>query len=57
MDLPADTVVLAVGVKPDRSLADACRERGIETVVIGDASSPRTITDAVREGFEEALKA
>ena len=55
--IPADIVVLAVGVKPRNDLAEACRAKGIDAVTIGDAASPRNITDAVREGFEEALKA
>jgi hypothetical protein len=32
------------------------RDEGIEVIVIGDAKEPRKINDAIREGFEEALK-
>ncbi len=54
--IPADTVVLAVGARPQRSLAENISLNGTKIILIGDAKSPRKISDAVREGFEEALK-
>lgn len=54
--IPADTVILAVGARPADELAREFEASDLEVIVIGDARSPRKITDAVREGFETALK-
>jgi 2,4-dienoyl-CoA reductase (NADPH2) len=53
--IPADTVIIAVGARSVNELASAAQKDGISVITIGDAKSPRKITDAVREGFEEAL--
>ncbi len=50
--LPVETVVLAVGVRPNRELPDALAGSGLELHVIGDAAAPRRVVDAIREGFE-----
>jgi 2,4-dienoyl-CoA reductase (NADPH2) len=52
--LPADTVILAVGAV---AVPDLSREveAGIQVIVVGDAKTPRKITEAVKEGFETAL--
>jgi 2,4-dienoyl-CoA reductase (NADPH2) len=52
----ADTVIMAVGSKSLNHLAGEAGMAGVETVVIGDAKSPRKIAEAIREGFEAALK-
>jgi 2,4-dienoyl-CoA reductase (NADPH2) len=52
----ADTVIMAVGSKSLNHLAGEAGMAGVETVVIGDAKSPRKIAEAILEGFEEALK-
>jgi len=54
--LPADTVIMAVGAVSVDDLAQAVEGTGIQVITIGDASSPRKITEAVREGFEAALR-
>ena len=54
--IPADTVVTASGAASVNELADEVRTLGIEVITVGDAVEPRRITEAVREGFEEALK-
>ncbi|MCL6612446.1 MAG: FAD-dependent oxidoreductase [Peptococcaceae bacterium] len=54
--IPADTVVLAVGSRPAGELAGQLEGRVPDLHVIGDAASPRKITQAVREGFDLALK-
>ena len=46
-----DTVVSAVGVRPVRDLEAGLREAGIPVWVAGDASRPRDIASAVREGY------
>jgi len=50
-----DTVVLALGMKPERSLSDDLAGLDTRVLVIGDAAEPRTALEAVREGFEVAL--
>jgi len=49
---PVETVVIAVGVRSNRSLVDAIEGSTLEMHVIGDALEPRKAIDAVREGFE-----
>ena len=53
--IPADTVVIAVGARPVNELSAMAQKDGVSVITIGDAKGPRKITDAVREGFEEAL--
>ncbi|PKN33797.1 MAG: NADH:flavin oxidoreductase [Deltaproteobacteria bacterium HGW-Deltaproteobacteria-19] len=54
--IPADTVVMAVGSRSVDGLAREVGREGLRVVTIGDAKSPRKIVDAIREGFEEAMK-
>jgi 2,4-dienoyl-CoA reductase (NADPH2) len=54
--IPADTVVMAAGVVPVNDLPKALEGSGVEMVVLGDAKRPAKISDAVKQGFEEALK-
>lgn len=51
---PVETVVIAVGVRPNRELPDALAGADFEVRVIGDAVQPRKAIDAVREGFDAA---
>lgn len=55
-NIPADMVVLALGAKSDNALAEAVMGTGPEVIVIGDAQTPRKISDAVLEGFRHGLK-
>jgi 2,4-dienoyl-CoA reductase-like NADH-dependent reductase (Old Yellow Enzyme family)/thioredoxin reductase len=52
---PFDYYVFAVGSKSNRDLVDALEQK-LPVEVIGDAVQPRTIYEAVREGFESALQ-
>lgn len=54
--LPSDTVVLATGACSVNDLAEKLDGKVPELHVIGDASSPRKVTEAIREGFDLALK-
>ena len=54
--IPADTVIVAVGSQSVDNLAREVNRGGTEVITIGDAKEPRKITDAVREGFDAALK-
>ncbi len=51
-----DTIVLAVGSKPDDHIARSLEGKVPELYVIGDASEPRETLEAVYEGEEVALK-
>jgi len=50
---PAETVVIALGLRADPSLAEALEAQGGPAVhVVGDCLKPREALDAVWEGFE-----
>lgn len=49
--IEADTVVVALGSVSDNPLEEELSETGIELHKIGDARKPRTIFEAVHEGF------
>jgi 2,4-dienoyl-CoA reductase (NADPH2) len=55
-EIHADTVIMAVGAIPENSLTEEITGNGLKVITIGDAAKPRRITDAVLEGFQEALK-
>ncbi len=52
---PFDSVVAAVGASPVDELSAVLREHGISVQVVGDASQPRQIYDAVKEGWKAAM--
>ncbi|MFC1919097.1 FAD-dependent oxidoreductase [Chloroflexota bacterium] len=52
--LKADTVVLAVGVKPENKLVDSLKSIVPEVHAIGDCVQPGEVIDAIREGAEIA---
>ncbi|MEW6350749.1 MAG: FAD-dependent oxidoreductase [Thermodesulfobacteriota bacterium] len=49
--IPCDTVVLAMGSRPEASLADALKDTGVEVLKIGDANKVGRIGEAVEAGF------
>jgi 2,4-dienoyl-CoA reductase-like NADH-dependent reductase (Old Yellow Enzyme family)/thioredoxin reductase len=56
IQFPIETVILAVGVRPNRELADALEQSELEMYVIGDAVQPRKALEAIWEGFEVGVK-
>ncbi|NHI91804.1 MAG: FAD-binding protein [Candidatus Lokiarchaeota archaeon] len=57
--IEADTIVMAVGVKPDKETFDKLKAnlpKNIEVLKIGDAKKARTALEAVADGFKAALK-
>jgi 2,4-dienoyl-CoA reductase (NADPH2) len=54
--VPADTIVLAVGSRPEASLAESLQGMVPEVHVIGDARSVRHALDATAEGYSIASK-
>jgi 2,4-dienoyl-CoA reductase-like NADH-dependent reductase (Old Yellow Enzyme family)/thioredoxin reductase len=53
---PIETVIMAVGARPERDLADKLEDSGSELHIIGDAFQPRKALEAIWEGFEVGLK-
>lgn len=51
-EIPADTVVIAVGSKPNNILAEELKSAGYDVKVIGDASSIGIVMDATSQGYE-----
>lgn len=49
--LAADTVVMAMGSRPENSLAQKLQETGVEVRVIGDAKKCGRIADALEDGL------
>ena len=56
LTLPADSVVLAAGSKPNKNLAEAIRKKIPEIYEIGDCVEPRKALQAIHEGWDVALK-
>ncbi len=54
--IPADTVVVAAGIKPDTSLADSIASLGVQVETIGDASGGGDIGSATEQALELARK-
>jgi len=50
-EIPADTVVLAVGVRAHNPLQAALEKKGIPVAVAGDARRPAKAFEAVHQGF------
>jgi len=54
--LPADAVVIAVGVEADNSLEAELKDQIPALYTVGDCQSPGKIMDAVHEGFQVGLE-
>ncbi|MEO0249923.1 MAG: FAD-dependent oxidoreductase, partial [candidate division WOR-3 bacterium] len=53
--LPADTVVVSLGVKPNNSIASELQTAVKQVIVVGDAVEPRDATYAMVEGARAGL--
>ena len=51
-----DSIVIALGSIPNNELVESLKGKVPEVYVIGDASKPREVMEAVLEGEEVALK-
>jgi len=51
-----DSIVIAMGLIPDHELAELLKGRVPEVHIVGDASKPREVMEALLEGEEAALK-
>jgi len=54
--LPAELVITAVGAEADRSMERELQKSGFPVYVVGDASTPRGIYEAINEGWLAAVK-
>nr|MDO8133315.1 FAD-dependent oxidoreductase [Candidatus Njordarchaeum guaymaensis] len=54
--LKADSVVLALGARPNSSLYNAAKDKFGEVYAIGDCVKPRKALEAIHEGFDVALR-
>jgi pyruvate/2-oxoglutarate dehydrogenase complex dihydrolipoamide dehydrogenase (E3) component len=50
--LPAGTAVISVGVDPNDGLHEELVSAGLSVIKIGDCVQPRTILEAIHEGFQ-----
>ena len=55
-EIPADTVVIAAGSRPDNVLAQLLTEKNIAHTVIGDAAAIGMAFDAVHQGFKAGME-
>ena len=53
--IPADAVVLSLGVRPVNGLLGELKELGVNAVAVGDASASGTIADACHSAFDAAM--
>jgi 2,4-dienoyl-CoA reductase (NADPH2) len=54
--LPADTVILATGARPNDALAGELADRGLEVVTVGDAAGEGNLLDAISQAQWAASK-
>ena len=54
--IPADHILVAVGLKPNRTLGDQLQEMGVPVVVVGDCGKVGKIYDAIHSGYKAGLR-
>ncbi len=54
-EIPADSIVLAVGYQPNNALYQTLEGRVPEVYCIGDAASPQRIREAINDGYRMGL--
>jgi 2,4-dienoyl-CoA reductase-like NADH-dependent reductase (Old Yellow Enzyme family)/thioredoxin reductase len=54
--IEADAIVLAAGAIPNRGLYEEIKGKAPEVYLVGDCVEPRTIRDAIAEGYRIALE-
>lgn len=55
-EIPADTVVLSLGLKVDSEARDQFRGLAADVFFVGDCKAPRNVKAAVHEGFNSACE-
>jgi len=54
--IEADTIVLATGSTPDKELYDEIKSKGFKVCLAGDCVEPRTIREAIADGYRTGLE-
>ena len=54
--LPADSVIMATGSRPENGLLNVIKGLAPEVYVIGDAVEPQNALEAIKDGFLTGLK-
>lgn len=54
--VPADYVLVAVGMKPQADIYFELKEKGVEVVRVGDCIKPGKIYDAIHTGYKAGLR-
>jgi 2,4-dienoyl-CoA reductase-like NADH-dependent reductase (Old Yellow Enzyme family)/thioredoxin reductase len=54
--IPAGTVVLAAGYKPDQKLTESFQKTAPEVYFVGNCIQPGNILDAIHQGFDVAIR-
>lgn len=54
-EIAADTVVLALGFQSENTIMKELEAAGKSVLIVGDAKEPRSVMEAVKEGYEAAL--
>ncbi len=55
-NIPADTIVIAAGAKPNNELAQSLEGKVPELHSVGDCVEPRRLLEAVHEGWRAAMQ-
>ena len=55
-NFPADTFVLAAGSTPNNELKEAIEKTGVKVKCVGDCVEPRTMLEAIKEGWLAAAE-
>lgn len=56
IEIPADTVVLSLGFKPRREVANPFHNIASEVYIIGDCRKPQDLKQAIHDGFNVAVE-
>jgi len=54
-EIPADSIILAVGYQPNNALYQALEGKVPEVYCIGDAAKPQRIREAINDGYRAGL--
>jgi len=56
IEIEFDDFIVSAGLKPNKTIADELKDKGIKVVEIGDCKKPKKIGDAVKEAYKTIMK-
>ncbi|RLI25020.1 MAG: NADH oxidase [Candidatus Hecatellales archaeon] len=56
VEINGETIILARGFKPEKRIVSSLREKGLTVYAVGDCVNPRTLYEAIHEGYFAGLK-